>query len=406
MRKIPHNQGLPEKNGTAVSEPRTGENYHQAQVSPMKIAFVYDVIYPYVKGGVEKRVWELAVRLSCRGHDVHVYGMKYWEGNDIIIREGVTLHGVCPAQNLYFRGRRTVREAVSFAISLFFRLREDNYDIIDCQQFPYFSCIAAKCSTAFKKTPLVITWHEVWGDYWYTYLGLAGAFGKFIELRVSRLSPAMVAVSATTAKKLMTLNGHKSVRIIPNGVDLKRMNTIQPHDETSDIIFVGRLIREKNVDLLVRAMAILSHENKNYRLLIIGDGPERETIVRIIAEFSLEQCVRMIGFLNDHDEIIARMKSAKMCVLPSVREGFGIAALEALACGIPVITIDHTANAIRDLITEQNGRLCTLSAEDLAGTICGVMAHYKEMKPGCIASAETFDWDGIVSALENYYLSC
>lgn len=43
----------------------------------MKIAFVYDVIYPYVKGGVEKRIGELAVRLSARGHDVHIIGMKY-----------------------------------------------------------------------------------------------------------------------------------------------------------------------------------------------------------------------------------------------------------------------------------------------------------------------------------------
>ncbi len=371
----------------------------------MKVAIIYDVIYPYVKGGVEKRVWELATRLSRRGHDVHLYGMKFWEGNDIINREGVTLHGVCPAQNLYTKGRRTVREAISFGIALFFRLREDTYDIIDCQQFPFFSCIAAKYSTVLKKTPLVITWHEVWGDYWYTYLGLAGFFGKLVECWVSRLTPAMVAVSATTAKNLRNLNGYKNVQIIHNGVDLKRLNTIQPHDETSDIIFVGRLIKEKNVDLLVRAMGILSHEDKNYQLLIIGDGPERETIVQIICELSLEPQVRLIGFKENHDEIIARMKSAKMCVLPSTREGFGIAALEALACGIPVITVNHPANAIRDLITVQNGRLCTLSAEDLADKISGMLAQYKEMKTACIASANTFDWDSIASDLEAYYQS-
>jgi L-malate glycosyltransferase len=371
----------------------------------MKIAIIYDVIYPYVKGGVEKRVWELAVRLSRRGHDVHLYGMKFWDGNDITTREGVTLHGVCPAQHLYSRGRRTVREAISFGLALFFRLRRENYDIIDCQQFPYFSCIATKYSIVYKKTPLVITWHEVWGDYWYTYLGIAGIFGKFIEWWVSRLTPATVAVSATTAKDLMILNGQKNVRVILNGVDLKRMSSILPHSETSDIIFVGRLIREKNVDLLVRAMGILSHEDKKYQLLIIGEGPERETIVRLIHELSLKSHVRIIGFRDDHDEIIARMKSAKICVLPSTREGFGIAALEALACGIPVITVDHPANAIRDLITEENGRLCKLSAEDLADTISEIMVRYKEMKNTCIVSAETFDWDCIAAELETYYQS-
>ncbi|MEI8331862.1 MAG: glycosyltransferase [Methanomicrobiales archaeon] len=96
-----------------------------------------------------------------------------------------------------------------------------------------------------KKTLLVITWHEVWGDYCFTYLGFAGVFGKFIEWLASRLTSAMVAVSATTANDLMTLNCQKNVRIIQNGVDLKRIDTILPHQEVSDIIFAGRLIREK-----------------------------------------------------------------------------------------------------------------------------------------------------------------
>jgi glycosyltransferase involved in cell wall biosynthesis len=371
----------------------------------MKIAFVSDVIYPYVKGGVEKRVWELAVRLAHRGHEVHLFGMKFWDGDDILISEGVFLHGVCPAKKLYAGGRRTIWQALHFSMHLVSPLRKEKFDIIDCQQFPYFSCIAAKFSIAFKKTPLVITWHEVWGDYWYTYLGIAGIFGKFIEWWVSRLTPAMIAVSATTAKNLMTLNGRKNVRVITNGVDLKRMNAILPHDETSDIIFVGRLIKEKNVELLVNAMGILSLENKKYQLLIIGEGPERETIVRHICELSLESHVRIIGFRDKHDEIIARMKSAKICVLPSTREGFGIAALEALACGIPVVTADHPANAIRDLITEKNGFTCSLSPKDLADTIHHALLHHTEMKNACIASAMVFDWERITSDVETYYQS-
>ena len=80
----------------------------------MKIAFVYDAIYPYVKGGVEKRVWELATRLNSRGHEVHLFGMKFWDGEDNFIREGVFLHGVCSVQKLYARGRRTVMAAPLF----------------------------------------------------------------------------------------------------------------------------------------------------------------------------------------------------------------------------------------------------------------------------------------------------
>jgi glycosyltransferase involved in cell wall biosynthesis len=371
----------------------------------MKIAFVYDVIYPFVKGGVEKRVWELANRLSRRGHDVHLYGMKYWENNDILIREGVTLHGVCSARNLYTHGRRAIIEPIWFSIALFFHLRKEKYDLIDCQQFPYFPCFSAKIISFFKKSSFIITWHEVWGDYWYSYLGKIGFFGKIIELFTSRLTPDTITVSATTAGNLETLVKLRNHHIIPNGVDIRRINSIPPHEEKSDIIFVGRLIKEKHVDLLVHSMKILQEKRTDYQLLIIGEGPEHEAIEILVSKISLKNQVQMIGFCEHHDEVISRMKSAKVCVLPSTREGFGITAVEALACGIPVITINHPSNAIRELITEYNGRLCALSADDLATNIIEIIADYQKMRGACIASAELFDWDRIIPMLETYYQS-
>ena len=371
----------------------------------MKIAFVSDVIYPYIKGGVEKRVWELAVRLAHRGHDVHLFGMKFWDGEDILIREGVFLHGVCPAQKLYAGGRRSLWQALYFSMHLLSPLLKERFDIIDCQQFPYFSCFSAKLISNLKKTPLVITWHEVWDDYWYEYLGWKGSGGKTTERLVAMLTPHIVAVSVTTMNNLRSLGCRGHITIIPNGVDLQRIRSIVPSYEIADIIFVGRLIKEKHVDLLVRAFGILSAEQRELRLLIIGEGPEQRTIANIIHELSLEDRIYCRGFLDDHDEIIARMKAAKVCVLPSTREGFGITALEALACGLPVVTVDHPANAIRDLITEKNGFICSLSAKDLADTILRALLRHADMKNACIASAAAFDWERIASDIETYYQS-
>ena len=371
----------------------------------MKIAFVYDTIYPFVKGGVEKRVWELAVRLTRDGHDVHLFGMKFWDGDPVLIRDGVTVHGVCPAQSLYANGRRTFRQAWTFSSHLIRPLLRERFDIIDCQQFPYFSCFSAKIVSVMKKTPLVITWHEVWGDYWYIYLGRPGFFGKHIERLVLHATGNVVAVSPTTSNQLKDCGFHGDVTIIPNGIDPRRIHATVPSRETSDLIFVGRFIREKHVDLLVRAFSKLLSEQPNRSLLIIGDGPEREAINALIHDLLLKDRVRIIGFRDDHDEIIAHMKSAKIAVLPSTREGFGITALEALACGIPVITIDHPANAIRDLITGKNGFLCSLSADDLARIIKISLNDAGGMREACIASAEDYDWDRIATQLEQYYHS-
>ena len=371
----------------------------------MKIAFVYDVIYPYVKGGVEKRIWELATRLTRRGHDVHLFGMKFWDGEDILIREGVFLHGVCPAQKLYVSGRRTIWQALYFSINLISPLLKERFDIIDCQQFPYFSCFSAKFYSKLKKIPLVITWHEVWGDYWYEYLGWKGFVGKTTERLVARLTSENVAVSKTTAKNLNNLGVHHEINIIPNGIDLTRIRSISLSSESWDIIFVGRLIKEKHADMLIHALELLLYEFPDIRVLIIGEGPEYLKIKHLIDDKKMNDSIHLCGFYRNHDDLIAQLKSSKVFVLPSTREGFGISALEALVCGIPVVTVDHLANAIRDLITENNGFLCPLSAEDLAKTMCLALRLHKEMRNVCTKSAESYDWENITSDVESYYQS-
>lgn len=371
----------------------------------MKIAFVYDVIYPYVKGGVEKRVWELATRLTRRGHHVHLFGMKFWDGEDILIREGVFLHGVCPAQKLYAGGRRSLWQAIYFSIHLIFPLLKERFDIIDCQQFPYFSCFSAKFFSKLKKIPLVITWHEVWGDYWYEYLGWKGFVGKTIERLVARFTSENVAVSKTTAKNLNYLGLCHEINIIPNGIDLTRIRSINPSSESWDIIFVGRLIKEKHADLLIHAVNLLQHKNPDIRVVIIGEGPEYGKIKNLINDKKIKNTIHLFEFYQNHDDLIAQLKSSKVFALPSTREGFGITALEALACGLPVVTVDHPANAVRDLITENNGFLCSLSAQDLADKISLALQHHTEMKGSCIESVVSFDWNCITSDIEAYYQS-
>ena len=96
-------------------------------------------------------------------------------------------------------------------------------------------------------------------------------------------------------------------------------------------------------------------ESPDRTLLILGDGPEREAIRSLVRDHAIEDKVLFKPFLDSHDEVISLMKSSHVCVIPSTREGFGIAALEALACGLPVVTVDHPDNAISELITEKPG---------------------------------------------------
>ena len=95
----------------------------------MKIAYVYDAVYPWVKGGAEKRVYELSRRLADRGHEVHCFGIKWWKGDSVIQRDGVFLHGICESRNLYSGDRRSMREALVFAWKVLLSLKGD-YDLL------------------------------------------------------------------------------------------------------------------------------------------------------------------------------------------------------------------------------------------------------------------------------------
>jgi len=369
----------------------------------MKIAYVYDAVYPWVKGGAEKRIYEISRRLVERGHEVHWFGIKWWDGEKDIVKDGIYLHGIGKWDNLYVDGRRSILEGLYFGLKTLTGLRGD-FDVIDCQEFPYFPCFSAKVYSIVKGSVLVITWHEVWDDYWYGYLGKKGFFGRVIEMMTSRLTSRTIAVSERTKNDLECLGVREEIKIIPNGIDFERIKKIKASKEESDIIFAGRLIKEKNVDVLIKAVKLVRNEIPDVKCMIIGDGPEKEELVKLVYDLKIDINIKFMGFLENHDHVISYMKSSKVFVLPSTREGFGIVALEANACGLPVVTVNHKRNAACDFINNGNVFICELSEKDVAEKIfIGFDERKEDMRRRCIENAKRYDWDEIVKSIEYFY---
>ena len=372
----------------------------------MKIAYVHDVIYPYVKGGAEKRVWEMAKRLAGRGHEVHIFGMKYWDGDDVIEMEGVYLHGVCDPLDLYVDGRRSIEAAVHFSWKLLWSLRGD-FDVLDAQQFPYLPCFSAKLFCTLKQTPLVITWHEAWGDYWREYLGWKGIFGKGIERLTIRLADKIIPVSERVREDLidMGVRGERMV-VVPNGVDLLKIDGVREEEKIYDLVYAGRLSEHKRVDLLLNAVSIAREEIPDLKCCIIGDGPEMEGLKRVAKVLGIEESVDFMGFLEREEDLIAGMKSSKIFVLPSTREGFGMSALEANACGLPVVTVRSDMNAASDLVEDGlNGFVCGPTPEAMAEAILELLKgeRYESLSASSRRVAERYDWSLVTDAIERAY---
>lgn len=385
----------------------------------MKIAFVYDAVYPWVKGGAEMRIHELGKRLSARGHEVHIFGIKWWEGEDNFEYEGMNLHGVCKARNLYVNGRRSISEAIIFAIKLFPALMKENFDLIDVSVFPYFSCFTVKAISVFEKVPSVFTWHEVWDDYWYEYLGRAGIFGLLVEKAVSKLSRNNIAVSKWTKDRLGGLGvPEERITVISNGIDLKKISGIEPNwgknpmgleCKTYDLIFAGRLIKEKNVDLLIKAVAFLKADFPYLRCCIVGDGPEKLALVELAKKIGVYENIEFAGF-QEYGTLIGKIKASKMLVLPSSREGFGMVVIEAFACGVPVVTVRAKYNAAQGLVENGvDGFVVELDEKEIAKAvikIIGSTSRSKIASESALRKADNYDWEEIVTNVQLMFEAC
>ena len=375
----------------------------------MRIAFVTDVVYPYIKGGAEKRIYELSRRLAASGNEVHVFSIKWWEGPSVKVEDGITYHGVCRPRQLYEGDRRSIVEAIAFGLFVTVPLLREKFDVIDCNQHPYFSMFSCKLASLLRGERFYATWHEVWGNYWYDYIGKAGFFGKLVERITARLPDRIIAVSGRTANELAGIGVRRErIIVVPNGFAGGSIQTIGPSTAIFDVAFAGRLIKDKHVDVLIKACAEAS-KTRPLRLIVIGDGPERKALEALASELHFEDSVTFTGLVEE-SSLIASVKAAKTFVLPSTREGFSITTLEALACGVPVITVNGAMNSAQELVEHRvTGLIVGLSEKELSKAILDILGDEQErkrMSGRCFKSIERYDWDVVAARLLECYRVC
>lgn len=369
--------------------------------SKFKLAIVSDAIYPYNKGGKEKRIFEVSTRLS--NYDVHIYTMKWWKGKNVRKENGVTLHAISPLYPLYDGSRRSIKEAVFFSFFCF-KLLNEKFDIIEADHMPHLVLFPLKIIALLKRKKLYVTWNEVWGrKYWKEYLGFLGNIAYFTEVLSSKMPSVVISVSDHTSKKLAkNLKVDKPIYTINNGINISQIKRIKPSSEKSDIIFAGRLLSHKNVDKLINAVKILKRQNSKIKCLIIGNGPERENLENLVNKLDLSKNVIFYDFLEKDSQLYSLIKSSKVFVLPSTREGFGIVAIEAAACGVPVVTINHPENAARYLAKKLSGIVCRLDEIDLARSI-KTLINQKKKQNKYIDAVSVYDWKNIAKQVQSVY---
>lgn len=362
-----------------------------------RLALVTDAIGPYHRGGKEMRYLELSHRLAANA-DVHIYTMNWWRGSRVRRDGEVTYHAISPLLPLYSGGRRSIRQALVFAVCCLKLLRE-RFDVIEADHMPYVPLLSLKLVSLIRRRRLVVTWHEYWGpEYWRTYLGQAGRIGWMFESLAMRLPDMIIAASPQTADRLRELTGERvPIVVAPNGVDLAAIRELPKAPDARDVVVVGRLLPHKRTDMLLDALAVLRDQGRPATARIIGAGPEQDVIRARIDELGLGDSVELRHDIADQDHLYAELKGARVAVFASEREGFGIAVLEALACGVPVVTTSAPDNLARHLVQRSGGAgvVCEPNAPALAEAMGSVLSSPDSAEPPDRAWLAEYDWTHI-----------
>lgn len=332
----------------------------------MKIALVYDALFPYVKGGGERRYHELAQLLKQR-HDVHMVSWQYWDGPARIVMGGVTHHGTGRPPRFYARnGRRRWQEAAGFAARALPVLVRQRFDVIDCGSVPFLPMFSAALASRLTGARLVATWFEFWDAYWLSYgAGASARAARLVERIAARLGHAHIAISETTAMRMAARRPARiPVAVIEPGADIDAIQHVPDVEKSVDVVFAGRLNAQKNVALLLYAIAAAKRDGARLRCGIIGDGPERERLEQLAQQLAIDDRVQFHGRIEDDTAYYAAIKAARLFAWPSVAEGFGLAPLEAMACGVPPVIAASPFSATQALV--HDGRTGLVAAAEPA----------------------------------------
>jgi glycosyltransferase involved in cell wall biosynthesis len=194
---------------------------------------------------------------------------------------------------------------------------------------------------------------------------------------------------------------------IPNTVDTEIFSPGLAKSSDKDgikrILVVSRLSKEKGVDLLLRALAILNNEGRNFQLLIVGDGPERGELESMVSQLDLSNNTTFLGFRN-RDEVAALMRQADLLAMTSYWDNQPVAILEALASGLPVLA--SNVGGIPEILPPAYGRLAepgniTAIKEQLQHFLDNVQDYSSEAIVGY--AREKFSFSIIGQAYSNAY---
>ncbi len=354
----------------------------------MRVALACDWFLPR-SGGIELHLRDLARALRARGIDASV--VTTTRGPDVV--DEVPVHRIQAA----------LAPGAGFAFTpaivpkLRDVIRRERFDVVHAHASVVSPvAYAGALAGARAALPTVLTFHSML----YRSSALLGATESLFGWSRHRI--VLSAVSSVVAAQAGRGIPDAAVAVLPNGIDVAFWRAVERRPASEGVTFVSamRLSRKKRALSLVRAFArTVTHVagTPSLRLVLAGDGPDRDAIQRLASELGIADRVELAGHLS-RPELRALYGRAQAFVLPSERESFGIAALEARAAGLPVIAM--LASGARDFIRQGVEGLLARDEAELSRCMSRLAldAPFREYVAGHnAATPPPYDWRDVAA---------
>jgi len=363
----------------------------------MKILHIVRQFYPMI-GGLENYVFHLAKQQINIGHEVTVLTLNKSFVNNSIYPNNELISKINIIRISYFGSQR-----YPIALSVLKHLKY--YDIIHVHAIDFFADYLA-LTKIFHKKKLIITTH---GGFFHTKKNsfLKKIFFQSITRCTLKKYSAIIACSSNDFNTFSKIS--KNVTLINNGVDVEKYSRVSKKIENGTLVTIGRIDSHKGIDKLILTISKLIEKGINVKLEIVG--PDSRNLIphlhQIAINSKVENIVKFVGKVEDV-ELTKIFSKAHLFISASTYEGFGIAAVEAMASGTLCI-LNNIPSFSEILGTNEFGRIVNFeNIDEVVQNIESLLnmseTEYNVLSQKARIYAENYNWNEISKKITNLYI--
>ncbi|KAF5086884.1 D-inositol-3-phosphate glycosyltransferase [anaerobic digester metagenome] len=311
----------------------------------------------YAHGGTEIAAYNLAVNMAERGHEIDVFTASIDSSDSVENSEGMKIHRY--TTNLKIA-------SANLSLKLMYKPLDENVEIVHAHYNIPLPDLSASRYAKKKNVPFIITYHadaqETGGNF--IRNTATALYNRYILDRVLSNADAIIATSNSYIDESKYLGKYRDkIKVVPNGINPEDFEIELSKEECRSklglpqnkkiILFFGNVVAYKGPDVLLKAFAIVKKLYPELMLLYVGRGEMQAELQKLSEEMNISGSVVFAGFIEEKSKPLY-YHSADIFCLPSVTmaEAFGIVNLEAMACGLPVVS--SKLGGIPDIV--QNGK--------------------------------------------------